>query len=43
MNEQQDIEFKSQWRETVLKTAFTFANNKFSKLQIKERGVMVNE
>jgi len=26
MNEQQDIEFKSQWSDTVLKTACAFAN-----------------
>ncbi|HPC36777.1 MAG TPA: putative DNA binding domain-containing protein [Candidatus Marinimicrobia bacterium] len=26
MNEQQDIEFKSQWSDTVLKTGVTFAN-----------------
>jgi predicted HTH transcriptional regulator len=26
MNEQQDIEFKSQWSNTILKTACEFAN-----------------
>jgi len=34
MNEQQDIEFKSQWSDTVLKTACAFANTNGGRIYI---------